>query len=290
MGLGSFKALGGVYGVASILSDIYKINLSTLDISDLPLLRAKDTIFVCASAGNHGLSVAAGAGLFGARSRIYLGSGVPDDFANRLTAMGSEVVRVDGDYEHSVRCAISDAKDTGAIHLADGSWSGYIESPRLIMEGYTAMAVELSHQFSALGEWPTHVFLQAGVGGLAASMAYAIHKLWDTLPRLIVVEPTQAACLSKSVEANELLTVSGDVSNMGRLDCKTPSLLAFEVLRVLADSFVEVSDEQACDAVAYASTLGYSTTPSGAAGLAAMRCECDGTTRPLIILSEGTME
>ena len=283
MGLGSFKALGGVYGVAQLLSNIHNIDLSNIT---LPIEQAKDTTFVCASAGNHGLAVASGAKLFGARSRIYLSHNVPEDFAARLRHKNAEVVRVDGDYEFSVAEAIADAERTGAVHLADGSWHGYTEPPRLVMEGYTAMTVECANEFSKKGEWPTHVFLQAGVGGLAASVTYVIRKLWDIQPEIIIVEPTEAPCLKASIEAGKMISVEGAVSNMGRLDCKTPSLLAYEILSSLADRFVLVSDTQADQAVEYASKLGYSTTPSGVAGLAALLAESSDCPAPFVILSE----
>ena len=41
-----------------------------------------------ASAGNHGLSVAAGARLFGARAVIYLSASVPESFADRAAREG----------------------------------------------------------------------------------------------------------------------------------------------------------------------------------------------------------
>jgi diaminopropionate ammonia-lyase len=51
-------------------------------------------VYVAASAGNHGLSDAAGAKLFGARAVISLAETVPEAFVNQLTtAYGADVVR-----------------------------------------------------------------------------------------------------------------------------------------------------------------------------------------------------
>jgi diaminopropionate ammonia-lyase len=289
MGLGAFKALGGMYAVGQLILE------QTNDLGPADLLTdagraiAKDMIFVCASAGNHGMAVATGAAIFGAKSRIHLADTVPQDFANRLEAKGAVVIRSGATYEDSIVAAIKDAEDIGGIHLADGSWPGYTHPPRLVMEGYTVIAEEMRVAFEASGNWPSHVYLQAGVGGLAAGIAYMIRSNWSVQPEIIVVEPDAAPCLASSVKAGEMQTVAGPVSNMGRLDCKTPSMLAYGVLRDAADCYVSITDEQALDGVAVAKSLGFETTPSGVAGLAALMLEADKGSRPLVVLSEGAV-
>jgi diaminopropionate ammonia-lyase len=84
------------------------------------------------------------------------------------------------------------------------------------------------------------------------------------------------------------MRADGDVSNMGRLDCKEPSLIAFDVLKNAADLFVTVSDQQAADAVKVLDQQNIGSTPSGAAGLAAMlEADLPADARALIIVSEG---
>lgn len=289
MGLGAFKALGGVYAVARLIEDRSGSALEPQDYLSQRIRNvARDMTFVCASAGNHGLSVAAGAAIFGARARIFLAETVDESFAVRLRDKGAEVVRAGADYEASVAAAIANAAETGGIHLADGSWPGYTEPPRLVMEGYTVIAAEMRAQLEEMHIWPDHVYLQAGVGGLAAAMAQMIRRTWPVQPTITVVEPEAAPCLGASMAAGEVVTVQGPVSDMGRLDCKTPSMLAFAILRETADHFVTVSEEQAAEAVAHAAEAGFATTPSGAAGLAAALTGQDE--RPLAILSEGAVD
>ncbi|MEY8832168.1 diaminopropionate ammonia-lyase [Phaeobacter italicus] len=293
MGLGAFKAMGGVYAVAELL-----VRECGTSIQDLTSPEARDkaagVTFVCASAGNHGMAVAAGAMLFGAGCRIHLADTVPEDFVSRLRAKGAEVVRSGATYEDSIAAAIKDAEDSGAIHLADGSWPGYTEPPRLVMEGYTTIAEEMRDSFAAAGSWPTHVYLQAGVGGLAGAIAYMIRKNWEVQPEIIVVEPDAAPCLSESAKAGEMVTVAGPVSHMGRLDCKTPSMLAFEILSKAADRYIAITDTDALAGVAKAHDLGIGSTPSGAAGLTALLQEqmhkLPADARPLVILSEGAVQ
>ncbi len=291
MGLGAFKALGGVYAVARLIEARIGTAIAADAFCSDPMRRAaRDMTFVCASAGNHGMAVAAGAAIFGARARIHLSHAVPEAFALRLRHKGAEVLRSGATYEDAVAAAIDDAGTSGAIHLADGSWPGYTEPPRLVMEGYTVIAEEIRRDLEAGGTWPSHVYLQAGVGGLAAAMAQMIRRNWTVQPEIVVVEPDAAPCLGASIAAGRMVTVKGPVSNMGRLDCKTPSMLAFDILRDTVDRFVTVSDAQAGAAVTAAHAAGFATTPSGAGGLAALLAETTPPPLSLVILSEGAID
>lgn len=280
MGLGAFKALGGVYAVARLLmgqgDDTAALTSGTL---------GQGQTFICASAGNHGMAVASGARLFGAAARIHLAETVDEGFVTRLRAKGAQVVRSGPSYETALAAAEADADATGGIYLADGSWPGYTEPPRLVMEGYTIMAREMATQLDKLGVWPDAIFLQGGVGGLAAAIAETVRHDWPHQPRLIVVEPDRAPCLKASAEAGSLVTVTGAESNMGRLDCKDASMLALEVLMRAGAEFITITEDEALDAVVAAKEMGVESTTSGLAGFAGYRKI--GADRPLIIVSEG---
>jgi len=297
MGLGAFKALGGVYAVARLIGAAWQAaGGGVLEPADYlaPEVAASAAriTFVTASAGNHGMAVAAGARLFGAKARIYLAETVPEAFAARLREKGAEVVRHGADYEASIAGAIADAARSGAVHLADGSWPGYTAAPALVMEGYTVIAEELRADFATHGGWPTHVFLQAGVGGLAAAMATMIRRNWEGAPDIVVVEPDAAPCLAASHAAGALTPVAGPVSTMGRLDCKEASMLAFDALEAAGVRYLAISDEAAAEAAEELRLAGLATTPSGAAGLAGLRAHLatgHSPARPLIIVSEGAV-
>lgn len=292
MKLGAFKAVGGIYALGNLLAHELgvKANVQTLLHKDMQA-RAKNITFICASAGNHGIAVARGAQLFGAKAIIVLASTVPKIFANRLDGLGAQVVWAKGDYEQSVAHAVELAQTNNYIHLADGSWPGYTEPPRLVMEGYGVLATEMETQFLQSNSFPSHVYIQAGIGGLAAGLAFQIRKSWHHQPKIFVVEPETADCLRQSHIKSSLTTVSGPVSNMGRLDCKTPSLLAFDILQRTADAFVAIRDEEATMAVQQlAASFDISTTPSGAAGFAAMLNNSEKQNRPLVIVTEDALQ
>jgi len=284
MRLGSFKALGGVYAVAQIICDAS--GARTPDAPDAQRAAAGLT-FVSASAGNHGLAVAAGARIFGARAVIVLDESVPEAFAARIRASGAEVRRAPGVYEDAVELAGRLADEEDWLLLADGSWPGYTTRPALVMEGYSVLAQECHDMLCRTGDWPTHVFLQAGVGGMAAAVAAHVRTCWPHQPVIAVVEPEEAACLRDSVREDRVTRASGAVSNMGRLDCKDASLIAFESLRRDADMFLTVTDREASEAVGLLDRHGISSTPSGAASIAAVRqIAPSADARCLVIVTE----
>ena len=295
MGLGSFKALGGIYAIARLLAEAVQsatgerpADSAMLDDSIRQV--AANQTYVCASAGNHGLAVATGARLFGARARIHISASVPESFAQRLEHIGAVVCRSGTTYEQSLQIAEQDAHDCGGMLLADGSWQGYTHAPGLVMEGYTAIALEMQSAFEAKNRWPTDVYLQAGVGGMAAAVAVMIRRHWPVQPRIVIVEPVAADCLAISARAGKLVDAQGPVSTMGRLDCKAASLLAFDALSACEVQYLAISDEEAQIAVRSMNFLGLNTTPSGAAGFAGWQRDraLDQTKgqHPLVVLSE----
>lgn len=277
-GLGSFKALGAAYAIARKAAEVpangnWKTALN-------------GETYVTASAGNHGLSVAAGAALFGAEAVVYLAETVPEGFAGRLTAEGARVVRAGATYEASMEAAEAGARDNGWTLLSDSSWPGYTEMPSLVMEGYLQLAAETAEDMKTP---PTHIFLQAGVGGLAAAAAAYFRKVWGDAPQIVVVEPAVAPALLESIRAGKIVTADGPESSMGRLDCKTPSMIALAGLARDADLFVTITEDEVAACVEELKGFDLATTPSGAAGLAAAMLgipELGSDARVLGIVSE----
>lgn len=293
-GLGSFKALGGVYAVAKSLEDYLqsKHNLR-VPVRDILTGEAasliKSITFVCASAGNHGLAVATGAALFGVCARIYLPFSTPQHFAERLIKIGAEVIIEGQTYENAMFAARADASTTESIYLSDSSSDLNDRGSYYIMEGYTRIAHELAVSFRKTGVWPTDIFIQAGVGGLAAAISQNIRNTWDEQPKIYIVEPDSAACLAQSAIVKRAVSVDGPPSNMHRLDCKEPSVSALQRLNQCNVEYISVTDEEATDAVFSLSKIGFRTSASGAAGFAGLRQVGGGRSlnrRSVILLTE----
>lgn len=256
LGLGSFKALGAAYVIANMA------NSEKCPVSELSL---GGTTYVTASAGNHGLSVARGAQIFGANAVVYISQTVPEEFSERLTGCGAAVVRAGRDYAESMSAALQASETNGWTLLSDSSWEGYFDLPRRLMEGYLVLADEVSQQIELP---PTHIFLQAGVGGMAGSLAAYFRKIWGSDPVIVVVEPDAAPALFESASQSKPVETGGPVSNMGRLDCKEPSFIGLKGLARDADYFQLISDQDAENAQKMLASENCQTSPSGAAGFA----------------------
>ena len=277
MGMGSFKALGAAYVIA---------HRAVVEGED-----QTGKTYVTASAGNHGLSVAAGARAFGANACITLPSTVPEAFAIRLRDLGAQVIRAGDEYSESLNKAMQLADDNGWQLLSDTSWPEYYDLSHRLMEGYTAFMAEADTQMQA----PTHIFLQAGVGGLAGAAAAMARKLWGDAPIITVVEPANAPALKVCIDAGDYVPATGPESNMGRLDCKEASLIALKGLARDADYFALISEEQGLQGADFAAQHGMPSTSSGAGGLAGLlhsahhraTLQLNENSHVLIILSEG---
>lgn len=252
-GLGSFKALGGAYAVARLLCRELGAKLGrTLGTQDLltPELRAlcADITVTCATDGNHGRSVAWGAQLFGCQCVIYIHATVSEGRKDAIASYGAQVVRTAGNYDDAVRQADLDAKQYGRFVISDTSYPGYMDVPRDVMQGYQLMVEEAAQQLS---ERPTHIFVQAGVGGLAAAVCgYFWERDAGDRPTFVVVEPDKADCLTQSAKAGQLTAVTGDIDTlMAGLACGEVSHLAWEILEKGTDAFCVIADEAAVAAM-----------------------------------------
>jgi diaminopropionate ammonia-lyase len=252
--LKSFKALGGAYAVERLVEQRGS---------------AEGLTVTCATDGNHGRAVAWGAKRLGVTAIIYVHETVSEGRAKAIAAFGAEVRRVPGNYDDAVRASAEAAAANGWTIVSDTSWPGYDVIPRDVMQGYAVLALEAEGQGAA----PTHIFVQGGVGGLAAGvLSYHWEKQGAQRPVVVVVEPDRADCLFQSALAGRWTTVGGDLDTiMAGLACGEPSELAWALLSPGADAFVTIADERAADAMRDLAPLGIAAGESGVAGLAGFR-------------------
>ena len=282
--LGSFKALGGGYaaarelqrrlratfGVDAVLSDIHSGKYAA---------ELKSYTLCCATDGNHGLSVAHAARRFGCHCIVFMHQNASARKAEAIARQGAEVRRTPGTYDDSVRIA-RDAADNnpGYVLIADTSESDFEQVPAEIIQGYSVMTLELLAQIGR-SRMPTHVFVQGGVGGLAAAVAGSFAEvLGRERPTLVVVEPRAAACLMASARVGVPTRSGGDLTTvMEMLSCGEASPVAWSILQHRADAFITIDDEAACrtvealkDCAATGEAVPIDAGPSGAAGLAGL--------------------
>ena len=272
-GLGSFKALGGAYAVAGVLAAELARRGTALSATTAELFtgryagETRGITVACATDGNHGRSVAWGAQRFGAACAIFVHAGVSQARIDAIARYGAAIHVVPGTYDDAVRAAADEAERHGWFVVSDTSWPGYTEVTREIMQGYRLMADEALDQW--VGPPPTHVFIQGGVGGVAAAVSVQMRARLKPAPDVTVVEPERAACLLASAAAGAPTPVGGDLDTiMAGLACGEPSLIAWQELDRAAAAFLAIPDAAAVDAMRLLAGLGIVSGESGAAGVA----------------------
>ncbi|WP_158901769.1 diaminopropionate ammonia-lyase [Burkholderia sp. L27(2015)] len=269
--LGSFKALGAPIALVRLIRREWPAH----DFAPQALFSGahaaplqKFTV-ISATDGNHGRALAAAARSIGCRCVIVLHRHVSEERRLAIEQLGAQVLRIEGNYDESVREAARLADEHGWYVVSDTSYDGYETIPRDVMQGYGAIAAEAIEQEGAgLGSacaW-THVFIQGGVGGLAAGVvSYLVETYGENRPTFVVVEPQQADCLYQSALSGHAAHASGSTESvMAGLACGDTSPLAWRFLREAVDYFMTIPDE---------------------AAIVAMRCLADGASRDIPIIA-----
>jgi diaminopropionate ammonia-lyase len=228
--LKSFKALGGAYAVEDISKG------------------KKNIVISSATAGNHGRSVAWGAQRLGLDCRIFVSQYVSETRVKEIEKFGATVTKVKGDYESSLNECIRQTKKNKWHIVQDVSNKNYKYVPQLTMAGYSIMIKEISKQTN---QYITHVFLQAGVGGMAAGSVAGIARYFKRIPKIIVVEPKEAACVLKSIEAKKMKKIKiKKESIMGGMSCNEMSLVPWNILNKSTNHCITIDDSKVSNTVA----------------------------------------
>jgi len=228
--LKSFKALGGAYAVEKISKNKKNITVST------------------ATAGNHGRSVAWGAKRLGLKCKIFISEFVSESRANSMRKFGAEVFKVKGNYDNSLKECVKQSEKNGWEIIQDVAWEGYELVPKLTMAGYAVMMKEISDQIKK--NEISHIFLQAGVGGMAAAMIAGCARYLEFIPKIIIVEPESADCVLKAVENNKIVTLDiKKESLMGGMSCGEVSTVPWKIINNNCNFCISIPDDKISDTI-----------------------------------------
>lgn len=245
-GLKAYKVLGGAYAIARFLQQ--KHQLKALRLSDLYAHRHTGTenqlVFATTTDGNHGAGVAYMAAKLGYSSQVYVPEATVKSRIAAIEKAGGKVTVFPGSYDDAVRQIARDAQKFNWQLIADTAWNGYTQIPAWIMEGYTTVFEEAAQQLQ--GQPPTHIFIQAGVGSLAASLCRYFRSFYPAQAvKIVVVEPHSAACFFRSAQINDgnphPSTEHMDTMMAG-LACAEPNPLAWQIIRDAANYLLSCSD------------------------------------------------
>ena len=248
-GLNAFKVLGGSYAIARHIAARLGLRPEEMTFaalrSDAARAALGNAVFFTATDGNHGRGVAWTARELGCRAVVRMPKGTAKSRVENIRALGAEVTVEDCNYDGCVRLAARQARETaGGVLVQDTAWPGYTQVPLWIMQGYLTMALEADEQMEAP---PTHVFLQAGVGSMAAAVAAYFEQAHpQDPPKIILVEPTAADCFFRSAANGEITAVTGEMRTMmAGLACGEPSPIAWDILKRLTAAYLSCEDAAA---------------------------------------------
>ncbi len=294
--INTFKSLGASYGVAKVIEKRKKEKLT----------------FCTATDGNHGRSVAWAARNSRQKAVIFVPKNTTALRIKNIKKHRGEVIVVDGDYDKAVAAAREESEKKGYILLQDNSWEGYAEIPKYIAAGYKTMMTEMENSLHP-PEAPLvdFVFLQVGNGTWASSVVtYYRNRYPKKMPTLISVEPTECDSLLESFKRGKISKTKGSQqTSLVGLNCGTPSLLAWEILRNGIDVFLAIPDMYAIKAMQdlyypFKRDKQIFAGESGAAGLGgliAITCDpglqelkkqigLNGESRVLVFVTEGVTD
>ena len=250
-GINSFKGAGGLYAMACCIAEKASLDVEKLTYDELmkPEVKkvAEEITFYTATDGNHGRGIAWAASKLGTHAVIKMPKGSKEIRADHIRKIqNTEVEITDKNYDNTVKevkelCE----KDPNGIMIQDTAWEGYEKIPGWIIKGYGLIVDEFLHQMK---EKPTHIFLQAGVGSLAAGIILGLEERMkpEELPVITIVEPETVACYYLSAQKGdgkrhhlEGLTKT----MMAGLNCQTPSITAWPIIRDSAKFYGTLSED-----------------------------------------------
>ncbi len=274
LGLPAFKILGASWAICRAIGARIGLDPAGLTLDGLRarLGPAPSLTLVTATDGNHGRAVARMARLLGVAARIYTAAGVSDPALDGIRSEGADLIVESQPYDAVVMTAAASTADRPSeLLIQDTSWEGYREIPTWIVDGYTTMLAEMDDQLGLDGPRLSHVVVPMGVGSLAQAVLQHYRSGSAIRPRVIGVEPTTAAGITRSLLAGHVTSVHTTETIMAGLNCGTPSQAAWPWLSGGLDAAVAVTDPEVLEAVRDLHLAGVGAGPCAAAALAALR-------------------
>jgi diaminopropionate ammonia-lyase len=288
-GVKSFKPLGASYAIFQFIKRIweskYNSGFNAIDFTNKDFLTKVGSFTFCAATdGNHGKAVAWTAKKLNQKAVIYMPTNTVKSRIENIQNENAEVVFVEGTFDDCVTKCKEDAKKNNWCAISDTAYPGNMEIPGWILRGYSTIFREIEDAINTENRpQMDFVFLQAGVGSLAAAGAsYYALRYGNKRPKLICVEPVSADCYLESIRFGNghPLPSRGKLDSiMAGLNCGIPSLLAWPIVRDAMNLFLSISDDYAKMAmVKYQSSINGDqkiiSGESGSAGLAGLLALC----------------
>jgi threonine dehydratase len=192
---------------------------------------------VAVSGGNHGQAVAYVARALGLPCTVLMPEGTPSNYVEASRGYGAHVKFAATAVEAFSEVARYQGEGWAFIHPFDDP---------LVIAGQGGIGLEILEDVPHV----TDVIVSVGGGGLAGGVATAIKSLKPTV-RVWGVETEGADCVSKSIAAGKIVTLSAITSVARTLGAPAPSERTFEMAKQLLEGITVVPDSEALDALRY---------------------------------------
>ena len=197
------------------------------------------SVFVCASAGNHAQGVAFMCRHFGVRGVIFMPVTTPQQKVQKTRMFGGDAVevRLIGDYfDDTLASAQAFCAQEGAHFL-----SPFDDED--VIEGQASVAVEIEEQ---LGRVPDRIVLPVGGGGLSSG----VYSYFGADTHYTFVEPSGAKSLAAAVEAGQPTEVKSVNTFVDGAAVATIGVRTFDRLRGIARSdVIDLSEDRICTTI-----------------------------------------
>lgn len=250
LGLDSFKVLGASYAIFKLLCQMLGLSEKTASFADVKNIPKDEFTFVTATDGNFGKAVAWVSQQLKQKAVVYIPHNMITRRRSAIEMLGAKVLEPEGEdksYEGAIHEVSSYLGKDSYLVISDTSWEGYEEVPKNVMQGYLTMCDEVTEQLSSFGlKKPSHIFLQVGVGGFAASvLGYYNSVFGNDRPISILVEPEAAACFLQSVKNGRRTKIKTGDTAMAGLCCGETSIVTWPILHNYGEHFVSIPDDVA---------------------------------------------
>ena len=214
---------------------------------------------VCASAGNFGQGLAYAARKRGDRLTVYAAVSANPLKADRMRALGAEVVLEGADFDSAKAAAKEHGRRTGALYVEDGLLPE-------IAEGAGTIALELGKMPEPLDA----MFVPLGNGSLVNGIGTWV-KHFAPATRVIAVCAAGAPAMELSWRAGKPVTTETAATIADGISVRVPVPEALTTMRGAVDEVMLVSDEEILSAMRMLFLdAGLVVEPAGAAGVAAL--------------------
>ncbi len=214
---------------------------------------------VTSSSGNHGLSVAYAAKIFGVKAVVVVPKNAVKEKVKAIKSYGAKVVKYGESYDEAHSEAVRIQKETSATFV-------HPFNDNFVIAGQGTIGLELLEDVPDLDT----IIVPVGGGGLISGICVAA-KTFNPNIKIVGVQPEGSPAVYKSWKAGKIVEVHSVNTAADGLAAKKPLDLTFRIIRKHVDDFLLVTEREIGQAVlALLQEAHILTEPSGATSSAAL--------------------